>query len=430
MENPGKFKHLILFIRNAMGAFSKRNVFILLTIQFSHFTLSSQEITPLAISTNNHCLFSGTNWEYELYNYPVGLGIKSDVEKLLNLVETKQNFEIIQSNVENIAAVLDSNTHKRYLLYSKNFIEKTPNKVDVLVGIAHAISHHLNEHLLDTIKNRKAEELEADELMGYLLAQMPGVEQFDIFEAIKKLPSSRPDLVTLTERMMAINAGWKRAEMYLTINSSSFNYDPNLEAFLTAKFPFPPPPCCSPFKINNEVFFNNKTLGQVSNTLCAALSSKGYYYHRFMAVPNGFALITQMEQYLDDYSCRQDDHRWSSVPICDSFKGFFDYFLRLIQSEKANFRTFVFIVTKNAYSISGGNITKDEAIEWSKKGINKLPESIAKTPFTPDYSIESLVYEFEVPKSNRLPKQHCPNIDTFKHLKYSGIWDAILKSKK
>lgn len=379
--------------------------------------------TPLSIPTQNHCLFSGT-WEDDLYQFDENTDVQKWVKEILLAGNVTQNFEIVQASVENVAAVYDSIKGKRYLLFSQNFILKA-SKWEVYMALAHEIGHHTNEHSLIEAR-RIMEELEADQFVGYVFAKLKDVSSLEATQdTAAKFPLSYPSVWKVDDRREAIKTGWQKAEQALKINTAGFDNDPNREAFLKAQFPFPPPPCCSPREIPRTYFASAKKLGDVAQKLSNALEKQGYFYRKFLSVPDGFALVTQMEQYNDDYTCRNDQNRWSNAPISQNFDGFLDYFKRLVLPSKAYYRTFVFIITNKVFSQEGKNLTKESAGAWFGEGINRLPKTVAESLYTESATVTVLVYEFEVPESNRKPNQKCPNVDTQRHLEKSGIWQAL-----
>lgn len=381
--------------------------------------ISAQEL--LDIPTRNHCTFSGTEWEEELYRFDANPKIQTWVTEICQAGDVTQNFQIIQASVENVAAVFDPVTNKRYLLFSQNFIEKA-TRLSVYSALAHEIGHHANEHKL-TDALRTIEELEADQFMGYVLAKINGIGSLqDIKRVNESLPPSYPSVITDDERIEAKSKGWKRAEGALILKKmGDYSDDPSYDELLKAQFPFPPPPCCSPIELPRSNFGSAQKLGDIAVKLLSALNKQGYVYRTFLSVPNGFALVTQMEQYNADYSHRVDENRWTNAPVGESFTGYLDYFKRLLMPSKAYFRTFVFIVTTNAFNQQGKNVTKNEASAWYGRGINRLPKTIANMPYTEGVTVTALVYEFEVPESNRKPSQKCPSVNTQLHLDKSGI---------
>jgi hypothetical protein len=381
------------------------------------------QIDDLKINTNRHCSFSGKDWDDELYVYPLNPNITQYVEEILEASSTDMNFTLLQSNVENVAAVFDTTTGLRYLLFSPDYMYRARTKLQKYGPLVHEIAHHVLEHSLDS-RYRQVEELEADEFMGYILCRIGGITMLEsVFKLIEVLPGSYFQSGQLEQRKQAIEAGWRRAENFISLNSSGFETDPDRDAFLLARFDFPP--CCSSLPLSRQYFSQASRLGDVAGKLEMALKSRGYYYRKFMSVPNGFALVTQMEQYRSDFTCWPDEKRWSTVPVHESFKGFVNYISRLVYGEKALYRVFVFVVTNRGYGIDGAKVTKDEAAKWFNRARSCLPASIADDPFSSDYYVDALVYEFVVPQSNRVASQRCPTIDTEKHLRNAGILDAL-----
>lgn len=404
---------------------SKFKIFFILLLSILPFNsaVKCQEIKELSIVGHKYCSFSGREWENELFQYPLNPKVEAWIQQILTAGGVKKNFTVIQANVENIAAVYDPYTGNRYLLYSQHFIENSATKLEVFGALAHEIGHHVIGHKMHQ-GDEKFEELEADEFMGYILAGIAPLKES--LTIIDLLPSFNKN-ISDDERRMAIRSGWRRAELQMNINSAPFDTDPDREEFLKSSFPYPPPPCCSPIPIERKYFQQANNLGKVAEKLCAVLNERGYRYRRYMSFPGGFALVTQMEQFNSDYYSLSGTNRWASLPVCETFDDFFDYFKRLIFAEKAFFRVFVFIVTDKTYKIKGNQVTKTEAESWFSSGVNKLPDSIAGTPYTDRISVEAIVYEFEVPQSNKKPLQKCPSIDTYKHLQVSGILSALNK---
>ena len=382
-------------------------------------SIHAQEL--LNLPTQNRCTATGSEWDDELYRFDANPRVQTWITEICEAGGVTQNFAVIQASVENIVAVYDPASGKRYLLFSQNFIEKS-TRLAVYTALAHEIGHLVNEHTL-TNEVRGAEEFEADIFVGYVLAKIKNVSSLQKAQKIVELlPTSYPSVSTAEKRRKAVEIGWKRAENLLIIKKSGdYANDPNYEKLLKAQFPFPPPPCCSPIELPRSIFGAAQNLGDVSNKIIAALNQQGYAYRSFLSVPNGFALVTQMEQYNADYSHRTDVNRWTNAPIGESFSGYLDYFKRLLMPSKAYFRTFVFIVTTDAFSQQGQNVSKKDAGAWYGRGINRLPKTIAELPFTEGVTVTALVYEFEVPDSNRKPSQKCPSVNTQLHLEKSGI---------
>lgn len=377
--------------------------------------LPAQEL--LELNTVKRCVYSSGLMDEELYRFSGGERVGEWIKEIAQLGDATLNFEWIQSNVENVSAVLDGD--KRYLLYSLDFVEKS-NGVEVFGALAHEIGHHANAHTFST-ERRKTEELEADQFMGYVLSKKgfpkPAIETF-----LQNIPSSYGLL--LEERRMAVFQGFDKAERALQINSLGFDDDPKLEGLTLPGFPWPPPSCNARFEIPESAFAGFKTLGDVERKLRLALDAKGYAQRSYFSVPNGFALVTQLEQYNDaDGSVRNDRTRWLDYPAKDNFGGLMEYLKSFVMPQKGYFRLFVFVATNKPFGGSAQRVSKDQATAWLSQGFNKLPYPLAAAPFAEDFTVTTLVYEFEVPESNRKPVQKCPSphFDALTHLRKSGI---------
>ncbi len=377
--------------------------------------LAGQEL--LEVHTAQRCIYTDGQMDEELYRFSTSEQVDAMIREIAGLGGADTTFQWIQTNVENVAAVLDG--ENRYLLYSLDFVERS-NEIEVYGALAHEIGHHANAHTFSD-ERRNSEELEADQFMGYVLSKK-GFSLADIGVFLKIMPSSYG--VTFEERLQAVTEGFTRAERALQINSLPFDNDPKLEGLTLPGFPWPPPACNSRYELPETALAGLGTLGAVEQKLRMALDAKGYSQRSYFSVPNGFALVTQLEQYnAADASSRNDRTRWLDYPARDNFSGVMDYLKSFVVPQKGYFRLLVFIATNQPFGGGAQRVSKAQASAWLSQGFNKLPQSLAKTPLTPEYSVTVLVYEFEVPESNRKPVQKCPStlFDAQTHLRKSGI---------
>ncbi len=378
--------------------------------------LYAQEL--LELNAARRCIYSGGAMEEELYRFPAAPRVEAQVKEIAGLGGADADFETVQTNVENVSAVLDG--EKRYLLYSLDFAEKNGD-LAFFGALAHEIGHHASGHTFQA-ERRKSEELEADRFMGYVLSKK-GYSQANIEALLEKFPSSYE--VSYEERRTAVLEGFLRAERALQIKSLPFDNDPKLEGLTLPGFPWPPPSCHARYELPESSFAGLQTLGDTERKIRLALDAKGYAQRSYFSVPNGFALVTQLEQYnAEDGSLRNDRTRWLDYPAKDNFAGVMDYLKSFVMPQKGYFRLFVFVVTNQPF---GGNnaqrVSKEQATAWLNQGFNKLPRSLSDLAYTQDYNVTALVYEFEVPESNRKAVQKCPTpqFDARTHLVKSGI---------
>lgn len=390
--------------------------FILFLFPFS--ALPAQEL--LEWNVQKCCVYAGGKMDEELYRFPEDSRVSVWVQEIIGLGDGEMNFEVVQTNVENVSAVLDGK--RRYLLYSLDFVQKS-SELEVVGALAHEIGHHLNVHAFKE-GHRLIEELEADQFMGYILSKK-GFPKPDIVTFLTKLPSSYD--IPLEKRREALFAGFAKAERAMQLNSLPFEDDLKLEALTLPAFPWPPPACNARFELPPAFLSGLTTLGDAELKIRMALDAKGYAQRSYFSVPNGFALVTQLEQYNADGTLRNDRTRWLDYPAQDNFAGVMDYLKALVMPQRGYFRLFVFVVTNRSFGGNATHVSKAQATAWLSQGFNKLPRTIAAVPLTADFDITTLVYEFEVPESNRKPVQTCPSprFDARTHLMKSGIGSGL-----
>lgn len=401
---------------------------IFLTLVWAFLPLANAQ-RRLKIDLSARCIFHPAGQEEELYEFPTQAPeVQELVADILNIAgEKEQYFVLIQANVENVSAVVDSNG--RYLLWNQEFWEKADDLLRY-AAFAHEICHHLSLHRL-TAAYRNFEEQEADIFMGFVLSLKnypPGLVMDRLGIRDSKL------LTDPYDRKEAFLRGYYQAQKSLQIASLAFENDPSWEAFQKASFPFPPPPCYQTANLSRPPSFSGcQTLGSVAQKIGAAFAHKGYPY-RFMSIPNengvpeGFAVVTQLEQYEEDGRATENPSlRWTELPQAEQFSLSLNYFKKLLFPRPAHLRIFAVLVTQQAYASNGKRVSKEAAKAWADQGLNRLPKTIAQKPFGADYNVDVLVYEFEVPETTHRASQQCPcHLDARRHLQASGL-DVWLK---
>ena len=402
--------------------FQKQILFFVTILCLGSF-LNAQEL--LDINIKNRCIYNGTAMDEELYSFsPESKEMESRVREILKLGGgLKINFYLIETNVENVSAVIDGN--KRFLLWSQDFFLNA-SAIEKIGMTAHEMAHHLNHHKL-TPEQQEKEEAEADFFMGYVFASTQYTKE-DIKAFLKKMPLSG-DIGFNQKRFDNIMSGFKKG-----IASYSLAYDDtgsaSMQNFLKAQFPFPPPECHTSYEIPYDYFQYCYNLGNVSKKITRSLDEKQYPY-RYMSVPNGFAIVTQMEQYKDDGNILNGStYRWVDYPPQESFALSWNYFKSLIYPKKGHLRLFVFIVTSQNYSSNKKRVSKEDAESWLSQGVNRLPKGVASEPFNSDYSVSFLTYEFEVPESNHQVRQSCPcRYQATEHFTITGLRNLIKNNR-
>jgi hypothetical protein len=94
------------------------------------------------------------------------------VKRITIVAGLRPNFEVLQANVPNAAAVIRD--EKRYILYSQVFINQIKQEATEWAAwtiMAHEVGHHLNGHTLLATSSRPVFELEADYFAGFRLIE-------------------------------------------------------------------------------------------------------------------------------------------------------------------------------------------------------------------------------------------------------------------
>lgn len=381
--------------------------------------LQGQEL--LEINTQRCCAYSAP-LEDELFAFEELPPVPDLVAQILENTGSQQNFILVQSNVETVAAVLSNG--KRYLLYSQDYYLKLPQAEKALaVGLlAHEIGHHLSEHTFDPVFREK-EEMEADLFMGYALCKTPGVRRL---QSAMEIPQKAPYTYSFPaeKRQKVIQTGWRRAEDHLRgqENMAYYETEGGNTTLSIPRFPWPPPQCAQRQTISDNLSASGSKLSDIDYRLRHALTAHGYDHSSYFQTPNGFALVTQLEQFNTDGTPKAGTGRWADYPVQENFDGLWSYLKSLVMPTSGYFRVFVFVVTDTPYNQQARKVSKEEAAGWLSQGFNRLPKEIGDQALNYGHYLDVLVYEFEAPQSTKRCAQKCPClIGSSQHLNRSGL---------
>lgn len=196
------------------------------------------------------------------------------------------------------------------------------------------------------------------------------------------------------------------------------------------EFPWPPP---TPSAIADLTLGvrpgDSLSLGNIDSKITFALNKGGYDEFSYFGVPNGFAIVTRIEQ-INPYGIPEYSNRWVSELSPISLKNFSinKYFEALFSAPRGYYRIFVFIVTPDLVIQSGTPVSQSEAEAWSIEGANKLPSYLKFLSYTSEYQTTAYVYEFVQSGVGSKVNQNIPSIISGKqHLENSGILDLLEK---
>ncbi|HZW82459.1 MAG TPA: hypothetical protein VFF14_03430 [Candidatus Deferrimicrobium sp.] len=200
---------------------------------------------------------------------------------------------------------------------------------------------------------------------------------------------------------------------------------------LLPEFPWPPP------KPSTIAYLTLGSLRQKAGTgltfhdvdarISQALATAGYDEKSYYGVPNGFAIVTRLEQMNLDGSPEYSD-RWvaSLSPVTLTRFSLAKYLEALFGVPKGHYRIFVFIITSDIVIQSGTPVTQGEAQNWFVEGANKLPSDMETLPYTNEHTTTVYIYEFVQSGVGANANQNIPSSVTGKqHLERAGLWNAL-----
>jgi hypothetical protein len=126
------------------------------------------------------------------------------------------NFLIRAANVRNAAAVIDSISKQRLILYNPSFMRQAFQATGTTWAarsiVAHEMAHHLNGHTLAPNGNSHRMELEADSSSGWVVYWLGGTIP-QASAALRELVSEHGSYThpPRRERVRAVEAGWRVA---------------------------------------------------------------------------------------------------------------------------------------------------------------------------------------------------------------------------
>jgi hypothetical protein len=196
------------------------------------------------------------------------------------------------------------------------------------------------------------------------------------------------------------------------------------------EFPLPAPEASTRQTLPESLFAfgpDMTTLRDMDRVLSSALDATGYGERSYLWVPDGFALVTRLEQIYADGRPKPPPARFSAGPVPLRTFSLSDYLRALFTADPGYYRVLVFVVTPHDVSETSKTPTDEEARDWLHSGDAALPSVVAEKPRPPQVKCVVLVYEFENKKTTATtPAVPVPSdIDAKTHLQRAGIWEAL-----
>lgn len=195
-------------------------------------------------------------------------------------------------------------------------------------------------------------------------------------------------------------------------------------SFKLPEFPWPPPPYSTRLKLDRALLVAAQpapTNGSVAARMEQALAANGYTQVSYYAVPDGFAMVTQIER-IDPDAASAAVQRWSTQIDPVSLIPFnLDAYLKALLGKNGDsFRVIVFTFTPTPFTAGGSPVAPGEAMAWVEKGATALPASLAAQAYGADTVCTALVYEFRISSLGAM-LQRPSEFDGRQHLQAAGI---------
>jgi len=195
-------------------------------------------------------------------------------------------------------------------------------------------------------------------------------------------------------------------------------------------FPWPPPAASATEVVDREYLeaeSGETRLRDVDRRLTEALDANGYFETSYYPIPDGFALVTKMEQIHPDGRPVEESRRWVRDAPPFSQLTLPDVIARLFLPQPGFYRVIAFTITPYPFDQSGIEVTPEQAEAWLKSGLNMLPPYIGALDFSREgYTCTALIYEFERPtEAHEVTFQEKGRIQGRTHLVRAGLWESF-----
>ncbi len=196
-------------------------------------------------------------------------------------------------------------------------------------------------------------------------------------------------------------------------------------------FPWPPPHASASTVLPRKLLIPasvKATFHDVDDRISAALERAGYSAKTYYSVPEGFALVTRLEQIDADGVPLAQPARWvTEIPPLSGF-SLQNYICALFGARIGYFRFLVFIASSQPFAQTDQETTLETANDWLQHGANFLPEEIASKAYTQQHRTTALVFEFQKIRANNEVDMIVPGrFDADLHLRRAGFLPELEK---
>lgn len=199
----------------------------------------------------------------------------------------------------------------------------------------------------------------------------------------------------------------------------------NAASLLPDLLPFPPPVATHRAMLDPAVFGDKQpqNFGHVVDQLHALFRDAGYGFgrHGFLGVPNGFAIMTIIEQHDADGVPLEGEARWSANVLPIKRLSVWSIVASLFEAPAGYYRVIVVILTDRSIFNPDPAPAQFALLQaWSRQGNPDFPVELRDEPITQSHRTYFLVYEFKKTFRSELAEYNKdPNILLESHLSHT-----------
>ncbi len=165
--------------------------------------------------------------------------------------------------------------------------------------------------------------------------------------------------------------------------------------------------------------------------MAAGYSERSYFRLRRRDQTVGFTLVTRMERIRKDGTPYPPRDRFVPAGLEERF-NLIDFLKSLFIAPVGYYRVLVFTVSREPVDATADAIGEAVAEDWLKRGGTRLLGCVAHMPFTEDFGVDALIYEFRhapeelavdrsARRSSQVSQMIPSKIDPMLHLRRAGI---------
>lgn len=166
-------------------------------------------------------------------------------------------------------------------------------------------------------------------------------------------------------------------------------------------------------------------VGDIAARVQAALTAAGYSETSSYSVPDGFVIVTRLEQIERDGTAKCGAERWNvEAPGQDD-----SFFLKVLKgmagATSGNYRLFIFVVSTDDRAPTAVEPSYGDAKLWFLRGSAALSAETASRPVTAGHRMSVLVYEFEAITKQKVLARAPGLLTCEDHLVKAGLWQGL-----